>query len=105
MMRRLRWYPLAATSAILAMVPWSWGWPIGLVFGIWTCKILGRPEVAEAFHQSRDETAPASLPSPQAAIAGRFRSLLRSMGRYMLPTFLGGKSRAGQPDSERSSAR
>jgi hypothetical protein len=87
------------------MIPWSPGWPIGLVFGIWTSNILGRPEVVEAFHQSRDETAPASLPSPQAAIAGRFRSLLRSMGRYMLPTFLGGKSAAGQPDNQRSSAR
>ena len=95
MMRRLRWFPLVATAAILAMIPWSAGWLIGLIFGIWTCVVLGRPDVVEAFHQSRAETAQASLPSPHAAIAGRFRSLLRSMGRYMLPTFLGGKSAAG----------
>src|SRR5262249_26679200 len=48
MMRRLRWYPLVATAAILAMVPWSAGWLIGLVFGIWTCIILGKPEVVRA---------------------------------------------------------
>ena len=56
-----------------------------------TCIVLGKPGVAEAFHPRRGETAPAPPPSPQAAIAGRFRSLLRSMGRYMLPTFLGGR--------------
>jgi hypothetical protein len=102
MMRRLRWYPLAATSAILAMIPWSAGWLIGLVFGIWTCNILGRPEVVEAFYPGRARAAQASTPAPLPAIAGRFRSLLRSMGRYMLPTFLGGKSAVGQPDRERS---
>jgi hypothetical protein len=85
------------------MVPWSWGWPIGLVFGIWTCKILGRPEVVEAFYLGRARAAQASTPAPLPAIAGRFRSLLRSMGRYMLPTFLVGKSAAGKADRERSS--
>jgi hypothetical protein len=103
MMRRLRGYPLAATSAILAMIPWSPGWLIGLAFGIWTCIVLGKPEVVEAFYPSRARAAQASSPAPLPAIAGRFRSLLRSMGRYMLPTFLGGKSAAGQPDHERSS--
>jgi hypothetical protein len=119
MMRQLRGYPLAATSSILAMIPWSPGgwdwptanylwitwaaWPIGLVFGIWTCIILGRPEVVEAFYPSRAWAGQAATPAPRAAIAGRFRSLLRSMGHYMLPTFLGGKSASGQPDGERSS--
>jgi serine/threonine protein kinase len=103
MMRRLRGYPLAAASAILAMIPWSPGWLIGLGFGIWTCIILGKPEVAEAFYPSQARAASAAAPLPQAAIAGRFRSLLRSIGRYILPTALGGKSTAGQPDGERSS--
>jgi serine/threonine protein kinase len=103
MMRRLRWYPLAATSAILAMIPWSPGWLIGLGFGIWTCIILGRPEVAEAFHPSRTLAAPAATPAPRAAIAGRFRSLLRSIGRYFVPTVLGAKGTADQPDRERES--
>ncbi len=103
MMRRLRWYPLVATSAILAMIPWSPGWLIGLGFGIWTCIILGRPEVVEAFYSSRARAAPAAPPAPRAAIAGRFRSLLRSIGGYILPTALWSKSAAGQPDGERSS--
>jgi hypothetical protein len=85
------------------MIPWSPGWLIGLGFGIWTCIILGKPEVVEAFYPSQARTASAATPSPQAAIAGRFRSLLRSIGRYILPTALGGKSTAGQPDGERSS--
>jgi hypothetical protein len=101
MMRRLRWYPLAATSAILAMVPWSPGWLIGLGFGIWTCIILGKPEVAEAFYSSRARSAPAATPAPRAAIARPFRSLLRSIGHYFLPTVLGAKGTAGKPDRER----
>jgi serine/threonine protein kinase len=96
MMRRLRWYPLVGTAAILAMVPWSAAWLIGLVFGIWTCIVLGKPEVVQAFHPSPSETLPVEPPAPRAGIAGRFRSLLYSMGRYMLPTVL-------QPDRERSS--
>jgi hypothetical protein len=103
MMRRLRWYPLAATSSILAMIPWSPGWLIGLVFGIWTCIILGKPEVVEAFYPSRALAEPASTPVPRAAIAGRFRSLLRSMGRYMLPTFRAARSATSQTGGEQSS--
>jgi hypothetical protein len=75
LMRRLRGFPLVATAAIAAMVPWSPAWPIGLIFGILSCIALGKPDVAEAFYPSRGETAPAPPPSPGAAIAGRFRSL------------------------------
>src|SRR5262249_36805650 len=53
MMRRLRGFPLVATAAIAAMVPWSPAWPIGLIFGILTCIVLGKPGVAEAFHPRR----------------------------------------------------
>jgi hypothetical protein len=103
MMRRLRCFGLVGTAAILAMVPWSAGWLIGLVFGIWTCIVLGKPEVVEAFHRSQAETAPAPLPSARAAIAGRLGSLLRSMGRYVLPTFLAARSAASQTGGEQSS--
>jgi serine/threonine protein kinase len=102
LMRRLRGFPLVAAVAIAAMVPWSPAWPIGLIFGILSCIALGKPEVAEAFHPSRNETGAAPLPSPGAVIAGRFRSLLRSMGRFVLPTFAG-KSAAGQPGGEKPS--
>jgi serine/threonine protein kinase len=100
LMRRLRGFPLVATAAIAAMVPWSPGWVIGLVFGILTCIVLGKPEVAEAFDRSRGETAPAPTPSACPAIGGRFRSLLRSMGRYMLPTFLAGRSATSETGGE-----
>jgi tRNA A-37 threonylcarbamoyl transferase component Bud32 len=103
LMRRLRGFPLVATAAIVAMVPWSIAWVIGLVFGILTCIVLGRPEVVEAFHRSRAEPAPAPPPSPGAIVAGRLRSLLRSMGRYVLPTSLLGRSAASRAGGEPSS--
>jgi serine/threonine protein kinase len=102
MLRRLRSFPLVATAAILAMVPWSYAWPIGLVFGIWTCVVLGRPEVVQAFHPSRPEIPLVASPAPRAGIAGQFRSLLHSMGRYMLPTVLRPMSTDIQPDRERN---
>src|SRR5262249_22927174 len=48
-MLRLHGYPLAATAAIVAMIPWSPAWLVSLPFGIWACIVLGRPAVAEAF--------------------------------------------------------
>src|SRR6516225_1298940 len=42
-MLRLHWYPLAATAAIVAMIPWSPAWLVSLPFGIWACIVLGRP--------------------------------------------------------------
>jgi serine/threonine protein kinase len=105
MMRRLRWYPLVAASAILAMIPWSPGWLIGLGFGIWTCIVLGKPEVTEAFfgNQRRAEAAPAVTPKRPNAVAGKFRSLFRSMGRFVLPTFPGARSAAVPPPGGPSS--
>jgi serine/threonine protein kinase len=103
LMRRLRGFPLVAAAAIASMVPWSPAWALGLVFGILSCIVLGKPDVAEAFHGGRADTAPAPAPSPAAVIAGRFRSMLRSMGRYMLPTFLVGRSATSQTRDERSS--
>jgi tRNA A-37 threonylcarbamoyl transferase component Bud32 len=100
MMRRLRWYPLAAACSIVAMVPWSPGWLIGLGFGIWTCLVLGRPAVAEGFcsDPGREKVEP-PLPKPRGAVAGRFRSLLRSVGRFVLPTFAGARSPASNGPS------
>jgi serine/threonine protein kinase len=106
MMRRLRWYPLAATSAILAMVPWSPGWLIGLGFGIWACIVLGRPGVVEGFFsdQGRVFAASAVTPSPpgRGPFVRRFRSLLRSMGRYVISTIPGARSEVASPHNGRS---
>jgi serine/threonine protein kinase len=102
MMRRLRWYPLATTSAILAMIPWSPGWLIGLGFGIWACIALGRPVVVEAFFSDQSRTGKAApiTPRPRNAVAGKFRSLFASMVGYMLPTSVGSRRAAGAAPAE-----
>jgi hypothetical protein len=91
MMLRLRWYPLAATASILAMIPWSPAFFISLPIGIWTCIVLGKPEVTEAYlaprHPPVDE--PAGGPDPRPRAVSRFLSYVRSMAGYFLPTMAG----------------
>jgi len=48
-MRRLRLYGLAMIAAIMAMLPCTAGWFIGLPMGIWALVVLLRPDVREAF--------------------------------------------------------
>jgi hypothetical protein len=108
LMLRLRGYPLAATAAILATIPWSPAWPLGLAFGIWACIVLGKPEVTEAFYgdarRAGGEPAEARPESP--GVVGRFRSLLRSVGRLVLPSRQGPgpdssvRARAALPERE-----
>jgi serine/threonine protein kinase len=98
-MLRLRGYPLAGTSAILAMIPWSPGWLIGLLFGIWATNVLGRPGVAEAFLRDKRQagSGPPGARRTGAGVAGRFLSLVRSAGRYILPTAPGREPAADDP--------
>jgi hypothetical protein len=98
-MRRLRGYPWAGTAAILAMIPWSPGWLIGLPFGIWATHVLGMPEVAEAFFrdQRQADTGPSGARGTGPGVAGRFLALVRSAGRYILPTMPGRKPAADDP--------
>jgi serine/threonine protein kinase len=100
-MRRLRGYGLAATAAILAMIPWSPGWLIGLPSGICACVVLGKPGVVEAYLSDDCKAGAGSRVTPKSPgfIAGRFRSLLRSIGRYMIPT-LHGRKRAASDSHE-----
>lgn len=49
MMRRFRAYDLSMMAAVLAMVPWSPAWPLGLGIGIWALVVLRRREVQAAF--------------------------------------------------------
>jgi serine/threonine protein kinase len=93
-MLRLRGYPLAATAAIVAMIPWSLGWLVGLPFGIWACHVLGRPQVTDAFLDDRRQAVspPAGVRKPGGPAAGPFLSLLRSVGRYFLTTRFGQRS-------------
>ncbi len=88
LMLRLRGYPLAATASILAMIPWSPAFFFSLPFGIWTCVVLGKPEVTEAFFDPRHSPVdgPAGEPEPRPRAAGRFLSFVRSVGGYFLTT-------------------
>jgi serine/threonine protein kinase len=106
MMMRLRTFPLAAMAAILAMVPWSPGWLIGLPFGIWACIVLGRPQVVEGFLSSDDRRVSPTMvarPRPRGVIAGQLLSLLRSMRGYMMPTLHRRQSLEGNQLGEQSS--
>lgn len=86
LMQRLRGYPWAAAASILAMIPWSPAWLLGLPFGIWACIVLGRPEVTEGFYSDhhRAGSEPTGATAERNGVAGRFRSLLHSFGRYVL---------------------
>lgn len=96
MMLRLKRYPLAATASILAMIPWSLGWLIGLPFGIWACIVLGRPEVTEAF-LGDDRPRRIGAPVAEKPQPGRFRALFRSVCRYVLPSMAGRASAVSPP--------
>jgi serine/threonine protein kinase len=91
MMLRLRMYPLPATASILAMIPWSPAFFITLPFGIWTCVVLGKPEVTEAFYDARHfpVAESAGQPDPQPRAIGRVFSYVRSVCGYFLPTMPG----------------
>ena len=101
-MLRLRGYPWAGAAAILATIPWSPSWVLGLPFGIWAIVVLGKPAVAEAFlgDKRQAESGPAQARSPRVGIASRFLSLLRSVGRYVLPTMPGRKTTTGEWSGE-----
>jgi hypothetical protein len=57
-MLRLRFYWLAVTSPVLAVLPVSLGCVVGLPAGLWALGLLLRPEVKAAFrHQARVRAA------------------------------------------------
>jgi hypothetical protein len=90
-MMRLRAYPLAVAAAILALVPWSPGWLLGLPFGIWALVVLHRREVKAAFlnNQDRAATAAPGAPAPERRATGKFTLFFRSLAGYFLPSFAG----------------
>jgi hypothetical protein len=90
---RLRYFPLVAAASIVAMIPWSPAFLISLPFGIWTCILLGKPEIAGAFQESRRLAAeePDPVPDPRFRVGGRVLSFMRSVAGYILPTMAGRK--------------
>jgi hypothetical protein len=91
MMLRLKGYPLAATASILAMIPWSAAFLISLPCGIWTCVVLGKPEVAEAFYDPMESAIDglAGEPNLPSGAVSRAFSYVRSVCGYFLPTMPG----------------
>ncbi len=52
-MRKLGSYGLAMTASILAMLPCTYAFPIGIPIGIWALVVLTKPEVKAAFALKR----------------------------------------------------
>jgi serine/threonine protein kinase len=97
-MMRLRSYPLAVAATMLAMLPWSPAWILGLPFGIWGWRVLRRPAVREAFLNNRRQ-ASSALPAKQESrspATGKIASFFRSVAGYMLATSVG-KNPLSQP--------
>ena len=111
---RARSYGLCVAAAILALLPWSLAWPIGLLAGIWALVVLCRPEVIAAFRAHRrdadqgptgasEATRPIADRGPDEGssgtaeatrpAAGKLRSWLRSFAGYFLMTFPGTRAR------------
>jgi tRNA A-37 threonylcarbamoyl transferase component Bud32 len=77
----VRSYPSAVTASLLAMLPWSPAWILGLPLGIISLVVLRRPEVMLAF--AKGPTPAAHSVAPRR---GKIRALFQSMAGYFLPT-------------------
>jgi hypothetical protein len=93
-MLRGRSYLLCVVAALLAVMPWSPAWPIGLLVGIFALKALSQPEVMAAFLQNGvgAPRAPARNPEPPRPRAGKLRALWRSVAGYFLTMSPGARS-------------
>jgi hypothetical protein len=87
-MMRGRWYPLCVAAALLAVLPWSPAWLLGLPAGIWALVVLGRPEVMATFLHNRR-----GAPAPPGPVAAKFRSWLRSFAGYFVTMSPGSPAR------------
>ena len=105
-MMRLRSYPHAVAAAILAMLPWSPGWLLGLPFGIWALVVLRRPDVKMAFfgNEGLVATAVPEAKESNGPAAGKFASFFHSVVGYMLPTSAGRGSPVEVDDDMAASA-
>jgi serine/threonine protein kinase len=95
-------YLLCVTAAVLAVVPWSPAWLIGLPSGVWALIVLGRPEVVAAFLDKRRGAIPVppAAPEPTGPVAGRVRSWLRSFAGYFWMTIPGTRREEMHKDGE-----
>jgi hypothetical protein len=106
-MLQLKSYLTAVTAAILAVLPWSPGWLLGLPFGIWALVVLSRREVVAAFLSARpapSEALPAAR-APRRLVRRKLVSLLQSMGGFFL-TRLGARKRLSHsPEPDKGPAK
>jgi hypothetical protein len=93
-MMRGRSYLLCVVAALLAVVPCSPAWLLGLPVGIWALLVLGQPEVMAAFLDKRRGAVPgpAVAAKPPPPVGGKLRALWRSVAGYFL-TFPGARAR------------
>ena len=99
-MMRLRSYALAVVATMLAMLPWSPAWILGVPFGIWALVVLRRPEVRAAFlnNRRREGSALPGKQEPKGPVTGKIASFFRTVAGYMLPTSVG-KSPLSHPSA------
>src|SRR5262249_3623417 len=64
-MLRERSYTICLAAAVVAMLPWSPAWPLGLTVGIWAVVVLGRRDVMLCFLQEDDSAAPEPPGNPR----------------------------------------
>jgi tRNA A-37 threonylcarbamoyl transferase component Bud32 len=85
-MLRLRSYCLCLAAALVAVLPWSPAWPLGLAVGIWAVVVLGRREVMLAFLREGGGVAPGPPPNlaPPGIVAGKLRAWWRSFVGYFV---------------------
>jgi hypothetical protein len=73
-------------AALVALLPWSPAWVLGLPVGIWALVVLGRPEVIRAFLRNREGALPGPVgsPNPPGVVPGKLRSWFLSIARYFV---------------------
>jgi serine/threonine protein kinase len=92
-MMRLRSYPLAVAATVLAMLPVSGGWLLGLPFGIGGIVVLCRRDVRAAFlNNLRPPGETIVRPGPR-----RLQAFVHSVVGYFLPSTVGLAASAEAP--------
>jgi hypothetical protein len=87
-LRRFKGYGFVIAAIILAMLPWSIHFLIGLPAGIWAIRTLKRPEVKAAFAANlRRNRRPTNEPAPHKETGPVLRKA-RSFWRSLYSVFL-----------------
>ncbi len=100
-MSRLRCYRLCLAAALVAALPWSPAWPVGLAAGVQAVLVLGRRDVMLAFLREGDDAVqgPPRDSGTPGRVAGKLRSFWRSCAGYFVTT---SGTRSGTPPGEGS---